>query len=79
MLLSITHKWQSNAWHGVYIKSFEKACMEFDVCPAAWLAHDITKAEANTLYKHFTHKAVTEATLSTWDDTTERIITPSEK
>ena len=53
--------------------------MEFAVCPAACLAHDITKAEANTLYKHFTPEAVKEATLSTWDDTTGCIITPSEK
>ena len=79
MFLSITRKWQSNAWHGVYIKSFEKACMEFAACPTSWLAHDITKAEANTLYKHFTPEAVTEANLSTWDDTTKRTITPSEK
>ena len=79
MFLSITRKWQSNAWHGVYIKSFEKACMEFAACPAAWLAHDITKAEANTLYKHFTPEAVTEASLSTWDNNTKRMITPSEK
>ena len=53
--------------------------MEFAACPAAWLAHNITKAEANTLYKHFTPEAVTEATLSTWDNTTNRIITPTEK
>ena len=79
MFLSITRKWQYNAWHGVYIKSYEKACMEFATCPAAWLAHNITKAEANTLYKHFTPEAVTEATLSTWDNTTNRIITPTEK
>ena len=79
MFLSITRKWQSNVWHGVYIKRFEKACMDFAACPAAYLAHDITKAEANTLYKHFTPEAVKEANLSTWDNTTGRIITPSEK
>ena len=52
--------------------------MEFAACPAAWLAHSITKAEANTLYKIFTPKAVKEANLSTWDNTTKRITTPSE-
>jgi hypothetical protein len=35
MILSITRKWQSPDWHAVYIKKYEKACMEFAACPAA--------------------------------------------
>ena len=35
MFLSVTRKWQSDAWHGIYIKTFEKYCMELSTCPAA--------------------------------------------
>ena len=53
--------------------------MEFSVCLAAWLAHNITKAETLSLFKEFSSEAVTEANYSTWDDTTKKMITPSEK
>lgn len=80
MILSVTRKWQSTDWHAVYIKKYEKACMEFAACPAAWLSHDmINKVDKSKLFKHFSPEAVTEANNSTWDDTTKRMITPSEK
>ena len=34
MFLSVTRKWQSNAWFGIYIKKFENSYMEFAACPA---------------------------------------------
>ena len=79
MILSITRKWQSADWHAVYIKKYEKACMEFAACPAAWLSHDLTKADTISLFKHFSPEAVTEANNSTWDKKAKRMITPTEK
>ena len=58
---------------------YEKACMEFAACPAAWLSHDLTKADTISLFKHFSPEAVTEANNSTWDKKAKRMITPTEK
>ena len=39
----------------------------------------MVKADTMKLFKHFSPEAVTEANASTWDKTTKRVITPSEK
>ena len=79
MFLLVTRKWQSTDWHAVYIKKYEKACMEFFACPAAWLAHDMVKTDTTSLFKHFSPEAAIEANDSAWDNMTKRMITPSEK
>ena len=79
MFLGITRKWQSSAWHAVYIKEYTKACAEFSECPAPWLAQKLPQTQCRELYKQFTPEAVEEALASEWDANMKRVITPKEK
>ena len=79
MILSITKKWQSTAWHAVYIKKYDKACMKFTSCAAAWFTQGLTKAHRLSIFKHSSPEAVTKANTTTWDSKTKRMITPTEK
>ena len=79
MFLSVTRKWQSTSWHGVYIKEYRTRCAEFAECPAAWLAHNLSSSQTNSLYKHFSPEAVEEASAAEWDEEKNRVITPKEK
>ena len=79
MFLSITRKWKSPAWQITYIKQERCSATEFASCPAAYLAHTLTKSQRTEIFKHFTPEAAAEAANSEFEDTTGRMITPSEK
>ena len=79
MFLSITRKWKSPAWQITYIRQERGPATEFASCPAAYLANVLTKSQRTDVFKHFTPEAVTEAADSELEESTGRMITPSEK
>ena len=51
----------------------------FVACPAAWIVHESKASSRNSLFKYFTPEVVEEALQAEYDETTQRVITPSEK
>ena len=79
LFLSVAKKWGSSLWQATYIKQRRTEAIDFASCPAAWLTHGASEGFQNYVFKSFDPHAVTEARKSEWDDTENRVITPSEK
>ena len=79
IFLSVTKKWGSSMWQATYVTQHKNIAQDFATCPAAWLAFEVHLEGLESVYKHFCPGAVHEATQSTWDETEQRMITPSEE
>ena len=79
IFLSVTKKWGSSLWQATYITQRRNEAIDFAACPAAWLTQGEDEAFQAIVFKSFDPYAVQEARESTWDEETQRIITPSEK
>lgn len=79
IFLSVTKKWGSSMWQATYVTQHKNMAQDFATCPAAWLAWEVCDDGIESVYKHFCPEAVNEAIQSTWDETEERMITPSEE
>ena len=79
IFLSVTKKWGSSLWQATYITQRRNDAIDFASCPAAWITHDEDEEFQDMVFKSFDPHAVQEARASTWDETNERMITPSEK
>ena len=79
IFLSVTKKWGSSLWQATYIAQRRNEAIDFAACPAAWLTQGEDEDFQAIVFKSFDPYAVQEARESTWDEETQRIITPSEK